>query len=238
MGSIMKFLQDIKTKSKEILILYTIVLVPMWTLFLVNNVLLSDALNTFGGIHPRDISIIGFLEIFTSWMFHSSGDKNLVSNSIISHILGNTEILLPLILIVGIFEKKPLTLIFSLIAASGFATWMLGAPNSVHVGASGLVFAMFGYIVASIFFLRRWLYLIPVITLGGSYLYSLQVGLIPQSGTSFAAHFGGLIGGIFVAYFIGKIQKYKNNNSNPEAFYSYSKVESGMSKIRNFFKHK
>lgn len=234
----MNFLNDIKNKSKEIAILYAIVFIPMWVLFLVNNVLMNDALNRFGGIHPRDLSFFGIIEIFTSWMFHSSGNRDIASNSIFSHIVGNSEILIPLILIVGIFEKRPLVLVASLVAASGFATWLLGAPNSLHVGASGLVFAMFGYIFASIFLARRWLYLIPVIGTGGTYLYSIQAGLIPQSGTSFAAHFGGLIGGIFVAYFIGKIQKYKNQIPAGQTFYMPSKTEMAMKKFRNFFKRK
>lgn len=234
----MSFFQDIKAKSKDILIIYAVVLIPMWCLFLVNNVLMGDALNRLGGIHPRDLSVFGVLEIFTSWAFHSGGDRSVPNNSIFSHILGNTEILLPLILIVGIFEKKPLTLIASLITASGLATWFLGAPNSLHVGASGLVFAMFGYIVASIFLARRWLYLIPVLGLGGTYLYSIQMGLIPKAGTSFAAHFGGLLGGIFVAYLIGKIQQHQNKTSYSSGFYSSSKTEVAMSKVRNFFKRK
>lgn len=234
----MSFFNDVKSKSKEIAILYAIIFIPMWFLFLVNNVLMGDALNRFGGIHPRDLSFVGIVEIFTSWMFHSSGNRDIASNSMFSHIVGNSEILIPLILIVGIFEKRPLVLVASLIAASGFATWLLGSPNSVHVGASGLVFAMFGYIFASIFFARRWLYLIPVIGTGGTYLYSIQAGLIPQSGTSFAAHFGGLIGGIFVAYFIGKIQKHKNQIPTEQAFYAPSKTEVAMKKFTNFFKRK
>lgn len=234
----MSFFQEIKAKSKDILIIYAVVLIPMWCLFLVNNVLMGDALNSLGGIHPRDLSVFGILEIFTSWMFHSGGNKSMPNNSIFSHILGNTEILFPLILIVGVFEKRPLTLVFSLITASGLATWLLGSPNSLHVGASGLVFAMFGYIVASIFFARRWLYLIPVLGLGGTYLYSIQMGLIPKAGTSFAAHFGGLIGGIVVAYLIGKIQSRQAKINYSSSFYTPSKTEMAMSKVRNFFKRK
>lgn len=234
----MSFFQDIKAKSKDILIIYAIVLIPMWSLFLINNVLMGDALNRLGGIHPRDLSVFGILEIFTSWAFHSGGDRSMPSNSIFAHIWGNTQILFPLILIVGVFEKKPLTLVFSLITASGFATWLLGSPNSVHVGASGLVFAMFGYIVASIFLARRWLYLIPVIALGGTYLYSIQMGLIPKAGTSFAAHFGGLIGGIFVAYLIGKIQDRQEKTSYSSGFYMPSKTEVAITKVKNFFKRK
>lgn len=234
----MKFLNDVKNKSKEIAILYAIILIPMWSIFLVNTLLMDDALNSLGGIHPRDLSFVGFLEIFTSWMFHSGGNRGVTGNSVISHILGNTQILIPLILIVGIFEKRPLVLVGSLIAASGLATWLLGAPNSLHVGASGLVFAMFGYILASIFFARRWLYLIPVLGTGGTYLYSIKMGLIPQSGTSFAAHFGGLIGGIFVAYLIGRVQKYRAKLPVGQTFYMPSKSELAMKKVRNFFKRK
>lgn len=234
----MNFLEDVKSKSKEIAILYAVIFIPMWTLFLVNNLLMGDALNNLGGIHPRDLSALGIIEIFTSWMFHSGGNRGMNGSSIFSHIVGNSEILLILIFIVGIFEKRPLILLASLIGASGFATWLLGSPNSLHVGASGLVFAMFGYIIASIFLAKRWLYLIPVLGMGGTYLYSIQMGLIPQAGTSFAAHFGGLLGGIAVAYFIGKVQTYKNNTLITKNIYAPSKSEIAMTKVRNFFKRK
>lgn len=234
----MKFFADVKNKSKEIAILYAIIFIPMWSIFFVNTFLMNDALNGIGGIHPRDFSVLGFLEIFTSWMFHSGGNRASETNSIFSHILGNSQILLPLILFVGIFEKRPLLLVGSLIAASGFATWLLGAPNSVHVGASGLVFAMFGYIFASIFLARRWLYLIPVLAFGGSYLYSIKAGLMPQAGTSFAAHFGGLIGGIFVAYLIGKIQKINEQLPQRSTFYTTSKSDFFFQKMKGFFRRK
>jgi membrane associated rhomboid family serine protease len=234
----MKFLTDVKNKSKEIAILYAIIFIPMWCMFFVNTFLMNDALNGIGGIHPRDFSIMGFLEIFTSWMFHSGGNRASETNSIFSHIAGNSEVLLPLVLFVGIFEKRPLLLVGSLIAASGFATWLLGAPNSVHVGASGLVFSMFGYIVASIFFARRWLYLIPVFGFGGTYIYSIKAGLIPHAGTSFAAHFGGLLGGILVAYLIGKIQKINSQLPQRSTFYTTSKSDFFFQKVKGFFKRK
>ena len=234
----MKFLLEIKAKSKEICLLYAIIFIPMWGMFLINNVFMMDSLNSIGGIHPRDLSFLGIIEIFTSWMFHSSGNRGMPGNNMFSHIFGNSEILLALVLIVGIFEKKPLLLIFSLIGASGFATWLLGAPNSVHVGASGLVFAMLGYIVASIFFARRWLYLIPIVFAGSGYLYSIQMGLIPHAGTSFAAHFGGLLGGILVAYLIGKYQKVKENLPQRNTFYTTSNTEFILQKVRYFFKRK
>ena len=231
----MKFLKELKSKSKEIAILYAIVFIPMWTLFLVNTVFMSGALNQIGGIHPRDVSFSGLLSILTSWAFHGGGTE---STSIFSHVLGNSEILLVLLMVVGIFEKRPLLLIGLLILASGFATWLLGAPNSLHIGASGLVFAIMGYVVASIFLARRWLYLIPLIGAGGTYIYSLQMGLIPSSGTSFAAHFGGLVGGVVVAYLIGKNQKYKEKIASRGSLYQPSRQEVVIKNLNSFFKRK
>lgn len=233
----MTFLADIKNKSKEIAILYAIVLIPIWFLFLINNVIMRDALNSLGGIHPRDFSFLSIFQIFSSWIFHGGGSR-LEGSSIFSHIVGNTKVLIPLLLIIGIFEKRPAVLVASLIGASGIATWILGSSNSFHVGASGLVFAMFGYIVASIFLAKRWLYLIPVIGMGSFYIYSIQMGLIPQAGTSFAAHFGGLIGGILVAFFIGKIEKRNELKTMGSSFYVPSKKELYIRKFKNFFKRK
>ena len=41
----MKFLAEVKNKSKEIAILYAIILIPMWSVFLINTLLMDDALN-------------------------------------------------------------------------------------------------------------------------------------------------------------------------------------------------
>ena len=82
----MKFLAEVKNKSKEIAVLYAIILIPMWSVFLINTLLMDDALNRLGGIHPRDLSFLGIIEIFTSWMFHSGGNRGATNNSIFSHI--------------------------------------------------------------------------------------------------------------------------------------------------------
>ena len=171
------------------------IIVPMWGLFALNNLIFRETLSSLGGIHPRSTEIMDFMDIFTSWMFHSSNGIHIYD-----HILGNSIALLGLLFIVSLIEAKPFKLLALLIFGSGAATWLLGSGNSIHIGASGLVFALFGYVISSALFARRWIYFIPIFILGGEYLYSIKAGLIPQNGVSFAAHFGGLVAGLIIGY--------------------------------------
>ena len=77
--------------------------------------------------------------------------------------------------------------------------WILGAPGSVHVGASGLVFAYFGWIIARAVRERSALAivlgLITLVVYGG-----VLWGLSPfQVGISWQDHLGGLLGGVALA---------------------------------------
>ena len=196
-------LQSIKNKSQSVVYVFLAVLAPMWIIFLVNNVILHHIVQN-GGVFPRTFSMLGFMGIFTSWLFHSNWQ----------HIIGNTQVLLTLVLFVALIEKNPLRIIFSLITVSGVFTWLLGAPNTMHIGASGLVFSLMGYLFASILFAKRWLYIVALFAMGADYFYCMMSGLIPQESISFAAHFGGLIGGVLVAYLIGKMSKNQLTTDN------------------------
>ncbi len=183
----------IKEKSKEILIINFCIFVPMWTIFLVNNYLLGNSLNNWG-VHPRELSLFGFIGLFTSWLLHAN----------FLHIMGNSTVLFPLLMMVCLLEKRPGWHLAALVFVSGLFTWILGMPNSVHVGASGLIFALFGYILASLFIGKNYLYLIPVMVVGYFYWQSLLQGFIPQKDISFSAHFGGFVGGFLIGSFIHK----------------------------------
>ena len=85
--------------------------------------------------------------------------------------------------------------------ASGIGTWLLGRP-AIHIGASGIVFAYFGYLLFTGFFERRigsLLLSILVFVIWGPTLY----GALPmQRGTSWEGHVFGLIGGMLAAWFL------------------------------------
>jgi len=82
---------------------------------------------------------------------------------------------------------------------SGLLSWTLGAPGSVHIGASGVVFGYFGFLLLAGFYARS----------AGSILLSLAVavlwggtvfGVLPGTpGISWQGHLGGFIGGVLAA---------------------------------------
>lgn len=202
-----QFIDNIKNKSKKIFIINFFIFFPMWMVFLLNNYILGKYLNNFG-IHPREISFLDIILICTSWLLHGGYE----------HIIGNTTVLIPLLFMVCLLEKNPIKPISFLIILSGLFTWMLGMSNSVHIGASGLVFALFGYILASLLIGKNYLYLIPVLLLGFFYSQSIFHGLIPREDISFSAHFGGFIGGIIVGGIIHKKEKQKTSYTHKKTF--------------------
>ena len=115
-----------------------------------------------------------------------------------SHLLGNTITLLQILFLFGLFEKNAYRTVIKLVIASGLVTWVIGSPSSIHIGASGLCFAMIGYMIGGAVFARRWGYLLACIVMGTGYWLIIKQGLMPQQGISFAAHFGGLCAGLLL----------------------------------------
>lgn len=187
--------QQIADKTISVLLTLAFLYIPMWLIFLVNRVIPDQVIYPFFGIHPRSFDFFAPLSFMTSWLVHINYD----------HIANNSLSLFWLAFFIALFEKRSLKLLIILIAASGLSTWLIGSSNTVHVGASGLIFAMFGYILSSVIFGKKWLYLIPVfislLYYGFVYYTSFLKGMIPQDGISFAGHFGGCISGIIIGAF-------------------------------------
>lgn len=85
------------------------------------------------------------------------------------------------------------------VIASGFGTWFFGRPG-VHVGASGVVFAYFGYLLFTGLFERRigsLILSIAVFVIWGPTIY----GILPVRQTiSWEGHLFGFIGGMLMAW--------------------------------------
>ncbi len=82
---------------------------------------------------------------------------------------------------------------------SGLLAWTLGAPGSVHVGASGVIFGYLGFLLLSGWYARSvasiLISLVVALMFGG-----LVFGVFPgQVGISWQAHLGGFIGGVLAA---------------------------------------
>ncbi len=140
------------------------------------------------GVRPRTLR--GLLGIVLAPILHS-GFPHLIANTIpfailgVAIALGSVARLVQVIGIVGV--------------TSGLGTWVLGQSNSVHIGASGLVFGFVTYLVSRGIFARKLLWLLGgviVMMVYGGILW----GLLPRPGVSWTGHVFGAVGGLFAAW--------------------------------------
>ncbi len=213
----------IKQKIKNVILALAIIYIPIWIMFVFNNGLLGSGLINFFGINPRVFDLSEIFGIMGSWLLH--GDSN--------HLMGNSIGLFGLVLFIGLFEKRYINLFLMLILSSGVATWLLGASNSVIIGASGLLFALFGYVIGSALFGKKPIYFIPIIIsigyYGFSYYSGFLDGLLLKDGVAWSAHFGGLASGLLIAYV---------NKNEDEVSFSFKlkrKIQELKFKISNKF---
>lgn len=152
------------------------------------NALLGGALTQYGVV-PRTLS--GLRGILFAPFLHGS----------VAHLVANSISLLILGWLVLVFGGRRQFWWVSIAAAlgSGLCAWLIGAPGSVHIGASGVIFGYLGYLMLSGWFARRFW---PIIaSLGVTALWGgMILGVMPgQLGISWQSHLGGLLGGIWAA---------------------------------------
>ena len=175
------------SRIKQVIGLYAFVLLPMWLMFFLNDTVFFGVWNIFG-IVPRTLDIGSIIGVFASWTMHGN----------FSHLVGNSLTLMQILFLFGLFENNAYRTILKLIVASGIMTWVIASPLTIHIGASGLCFAMLGYMIGGAVFAKRWGYLLACIVMGTGYWFTIKQGLMPQQGISFAAHFGGLCAGLLL----------------------------------------
>ncbi|PZH06100.1 rhomboid family intramembrane serine protease [Streptomyces sp. NTH33] len=83
---------------------------------------------------------------------------------------------------------------------SGLTVWFLERGGVETVGASGLVFGYFGYVVVRGLFDRHLIDTLIGIVMAASFAYMLTVAVPGTPGVSWLGHLGGLIGGLAGAW--------------------------------------
>ena len=146
----------------------------------------------FCGIRPD--STTGLLLGIPMAPFLHGGLDHLIGNSVPFVILG----FLTLLRGQAIFFAA--TVVIAVVAGAG--TWFLGEDGSTHIGASGLIFGYFGFLVMAGFFERSLKSVVVALVVG--FIYGgLIWGVLPgQQGISWEGHLFGLIGGVIAAYFL------------------------------------
>jgi membrane associated rhomboid family serine protease len=170
----------------QVVILFGCVLLA-WAVELVDRVAYGGSLERFG-IHPRDLP--GLWGILAAPLLHA-GWLHLAANT------GPFVVLGWLVMLRRISDFVVVTALATLIG--GLGVWLFGAPNSIHVGASGLIFGYLGYLLARGYFERSlWAVLLGLaaLLLYGGVLWGVLPG---QPGISWEGHLFGFVGGVAAA---------------------------------------
>jgi membrane associated rhomboid family serine protease len=89
-----------------------------------------------------------------------------------------------------------------IIIVGGAGVWAMGR-TAVHIGASGLVFGYFGYLVARGWYDRRILSILIAVAVMAVFGWGILFGVLPTGGfVSWEGHLCGLVAGIVVARLI------------------------------------
>jgi membrane associated rhomboid family serine protease len=115
----------------------------------------------------------------------------------LQHLLANTVPFLILGAIILLRGVRAFTFVLLLSAAvSGIGTWLLGTPNTQHIGASGVVFGFLGYLLLRAAYDRRISSALIAIAVAAVYGATFLTALMPEHGVSWTGHVFGFIGGV------------------------------------------
>jgi membrane associated rhomboid family serine protease len=143
------------------------------------------------GIEPRDVE--GLRGVVAAPFLHASFD-HLIGNMVPFVILGLA------IALSGLGRVAVVTGLVMLIG--GLGTWIFAPENTIHIGASGVVFGYASYLISRGIFDKSLLEMamgaLVVVVWGGALLTSL----VPHEGISWQGHLFGAIGGVVAAWLL------------------------------------
>lgn len=177
-------------KVRDAVVVMVAFLALIWILQVVNW---ADGyrLDTGYGILPHSIGRLP--DIFTAPHLHYG----------FAHIEGNSLPLLVLGFLAayrGIAKFAAVTLIVTVV--SGLGVWLFQSGSELTVGASGIIFGYFGYVLLRGIFDRNLLDIGVGVVAGAFYWGILAVAIPGTPGISWIGHLGGLIGGVAAAWLL------------------------------------
>jgi membrane associated rhomboid family serine protease len=143
------------------------------------------------GILPLHVSRLP--DIFTAPFLHFSW-QHIEGNSLPLFVLG----------VLAAYRSVARFLVVSLIVlvTSGMAVWLFQSGNTLTVGASGLIFGYFGYVLVRGFLDRNMVDIVVGAIAGVLYWTILAVAIPGTPGVSWVDHLGGLVGGVLAAWVV------------------------------------
>ena len=166
--------------------------VLMWVVEIIDLLFMGGTLDRYG-IRPR--SIIGLRGILFAPFLHGG----------LAHIAANTIPFLTLGWLIMLRETSDFFVVTVVtMVVSGLGTWLIGPTNSIHIGASGLVFGYLGFLLLRGYFERSVTAILFSIFVGSLY-GGLLWGVLPlRYGISWQGHLFGFIGGVIAARLVAR----------------------------------
>jgi membrane associated rhomboid family serine protease len=158
----------------------------MWVLEVVDTAL-DHRLDRLG-IEPREVD--GLDGVVAAPFLHV-GFGHLAANTVPFVAMGLV------IALEGAWRLAGVTAITALV--SGLGTWLIAPADTIHLGASGVVFGYATYLIARGWFNRRPVEIAVGVVVGALWGGALLAGLEPQEGISWQGHLFGAIGGLIAA---------------------------------------
>ena len=181
-------------RARAALVTMAAITAVLYAIQVANMATLGFLSRTFG-IRPRDVGSLP--DILTSPLVHDPSNWNhLVANTLPLVVFGFLAFLAGL--------RQFLTAVALSWLASGVGVWLFGGSlfgfPSVTVGASGVIFGLFGFLLVRGFFNRSWGQILLAVVLFLAY-GGVLLGVLPSvgRGISWQAHLFGLVGGVVAA---------------------------------------
>lgn len=119
------------------------------------------------------------------------------------HLIGNTTALIVLLPVAALVSGRPVRLLAAAWLGSGLLTWIIGTPG-VHVGASGIVYALVAFLIVYGIAARRPVAVVVSVVVALTHLGSSLIGLLPAPGISWTGHLAGALVGVLLGLWWGR----------------------------------
>jgi membrane associated rhomboid family serine protease len=183
--------QELKT---QVLIIASFVAI-FWVMEILDQFVFQGSLDLYG-IIPRQI--VGLRGILFAPFLHGN----------FAHLIANTVPFIILGWLVMLQETSDFFIVTGLtMLVGGLGVWLFGSPNSIHIGASILIFGYLGFLLLRGYFQKNFpsiLLSIVVFLLYGGTIW----GVLPsRPGISWQGHLFGFLGGVLAAKLIATEKK-------------------------------
>ncbi|MCI4663834.1 MAG: rhomboid family intramembrane serine protease [Neomegalonema sp.] len=164
--------------------------VVLWAVFLINRALGGALTQNYGLIPRRTEGLDGILAMP---FLHAHSD-HLWRNTVPVFVLGALAIL--------IAPRRALSATLIVVVLGGLLTWIFGREAN-HIGASGLIFGWFGFVVGLGLLERSFLAIIGAFAAIFFYGAPTMLGLLPaDASVSYEGHIAGLVAGVAAAWML------------------------------------